>query len=558
MRLRGGILALLMLMAARAAAWESQFFPYNSGTGKYEEQSVNVGGTYFRLPDFSYTGYKLSERGLGDGIPCLGLTLTAINNEDIAPKINQAVTTLAAAGGGTVYIPAGSYLVGSRVLINAGNIRIQGAGSSFTYLTVPATYTPVAPPYEGVFYFTGNLSNIALWMEQGRALTSTGATADIAQGSSRLVVANANIFAAGDWVVVQQFFWPAFVTAVSAGAWPVAPSLQSEYEYSSCYLRKVVSAAGTSLRLDAPIPRELSLDNKPILVYKPRPADYIDNVGLEGMTIQTATRGTPGATSVFFKGVFNGWARDVKLTNLGLHGFQPQWAARITFLDCFVDTAQYVGGGGQGYGFHINASQGVLVRRSGSVRVRHNTTTQKPMCSDIVWSRFDSSVSTQQDDTHHSYAHNLLWDKVHQHNGVGLSATNRGNTSTNGYETFAGGAVWNHQGDGVTAGGWQAGRIQIRPDNFFPGNQGFVIGNWGGHRVYDNSTDINSSYVVGTEITTAALQVGPRGNVAYEGVQTAGLAPDSLFEAQLSNRAGALPPDVAPPVCGGKAIKKLP
>ena len=543
---------LLTLWSGSSLAWDSQFFPFNAGAGKYLTQTVNVGGANFTLPDFSYSGYKLSQVGLGDSIPCNSVSITAITNEDIAPKLNMAVTTLAAVGGGTVYVPAGTFQIGSRVTINADNIVIKGAGSSFTYLTVPASYPPPASSlYEGAFLFTGNASNIAQWILQSRCLTSTAVTADIPLRSFTVQAANAAIFSVGDWVVVQQFFWSAFVTAVSANTWPLPPFVsQADREYSSTYVRKVTGIAGNVITLDAPIPRALATANAGITLYKPNPNDYSENIGLEGVTLYTAARAAD-LTSVMWKGVFNGWARDVKLLNFGLHGFQPQWAARITILDCATDTAQYTGGGGQGYSYHINATQEMLVRRCSSTNVRHNITTQKPMCSDVVFSRMDDSNSSQQDDTHHSYAHNILWDKVYEHGGVGLSATNRGTTSSNGYETFAGGVVWNHLGDGVTTGGWQAGKIQIRPDNYFPWNQGFVIGNSGGHTVYDNSTDINSVYVNGTQITTTALQVGPRGNVAYEGVNLSGLQPDSLFEAQLANRIGALPPDVAPAACGG-------
>ena len=547
----GLAVSTLLSLPASSPAWTSQFFPFNVGTGKYQEQTVNVSGTNFKLPDFSYSGYKLSQFGLGDGIPCNSVSITAIAMEDISPKLNAAVTTLAGLGGGTVYIPAGTFQIGSKVTVNADNIVIKGAGSSFTNLTVPASFPVSGTIYDGIFYFTGNASNIAQWILQSRCVTSTAVTADIALAATSIQVTNAGIFAAGDWVVVQQFFWSAFNTAVAAGTWPLPPfASQADREYSFTYVRKVVSAAGTTLVLDAPIPKPLAIANASITVYKPNANDYAENVGLEGVTLYTAPR-TADSTSVYFKGVYNGWARDVKLQNFSLHGFQPQWSARITILDCAVDTAQYTGGGGQGYGYHVNASQEVLIRRCSSTNVRHNITTQKPMCSDVVFSRMDDSNSSQQDDTHHSYAHNVLWDMVYEHGGVGLSATNRGSTSSNGYETFAGGVVWDQHGDGVTGPGWQAGKIQIRPDNYLPSNQGFVIGNWGGHAVYDNSTDINSVYVNGTLMSGAGPQVGPRGNVAYEGLGTAGLQPASLFEEQLTNRAGGLPPDVAPSACGG-------
>ncbi len=554
MRSSGFLLSFFLIFSPSAGAWNSQFLQ-PSGP-QWTRPVVNAGGRDFQIPDYSYSGYKLSQAGLGDQLPCFSLTITAALGSEISSKLNQAVTTVAAAGGGTVYVPPGYFTLSSTVQVHASNVRIAGAGSAATHLTVTAAYTPGNFLYEGTFHFTGSLSNIALWMEQPRSVTSTRATADIPLGASAVTCLNAAIFSPGDWVVVQQFFTASFVLQNSNNTWPLVPASQSQYEFSQCYLRRAVSVAGSTLNLDAPIPKTLATASNTIHVYRPRASDFIENVGLEGMTISAAPTandaGLPAGIAVMFKGVFNAWARDVQLNNIARHGFQPIWSARSTFLDCHVDGAQYLGGGGNGYGFHINASQAVLIRRSSSSDARHNMTTQKPMCSDIVLSRFDSlrtgfNASYLQDDTHHSWAHNVLWDMLNEQ-GVGLSAMNRGVTSSDAWETFGGGTIWNLTGNGATANP-QAGKVQMSPETHTAESEGHVIGVSGGHLCYDGSSFETGSYLTGTLMSGAALQLGPRGNVAYEGLGAAGLDPPSLFEAQLSSRLGAMPPEIAPDLC---------
>ena len=87
----------------------------------------------------------------------------------------------------------------------------------------------------------------------------------------------------------------------------------------------------------------------------------------------------------------------------------------------------------------------------------------------------------------------------------------------------------------------QAGKVQLSPALCGNGDA-LVIGVWGGHKVYDGSQTTNG-YTTGTRMTHTMAEVGPRGNVAYEGIDATGLVPYSLYEAQLLSRGRRIPGD---------------
>ncbi len=56
---------------------------------------------------------------------------------DCAPAIQAAIDAASAEGGGTVYLPAGKYLIKNQVIISKSNILLKGAGKTLTTLYSP-------------------------------------------------------------------------------------------------------------------------------------------------------------------------------------------------------------------------------------------------------------------------------------------------------------------------------------------------------------------------------------------------------------------------------------
>lgn len=549
-----GIL-MLLAGAALAQSWNSRLLPNTNGT--YTPQTVNFSGRSWRLDDFSYAGYFLGTKSIGS-VPCNVANVTVTG--DITSAVQAAINSVGAAGGGIVRIPAGTFTMSSGVAVNFNNVSIEGAGSGQTTINVPSTYSSPDDPYDGdgVFTFGRTLGAVTEndgWVNKGAVLTN--ATAAVHRGDMQITVADASKVNIGDWIVVQQFFWPALVNNNSSAPdqWPSAGS----YEFSFTYLRKVMAKAGTLVSVDAPIPWTLDPANNTVRI-RATDGQMKENVGVKGITIRfanntLASTGRPHGSGVYFEGVRNGWVYDVQVFNFPRNGIYLTYSARVTILNSWVQTAQDTGGDGYGYGFLVSPAQSILIRGCHGEAARHNFITSHPQTSVIVETQNVSVNATQPDDTHFGLEQAILWDKHTQTGGEALEAVNRGDESSGAYETIASGVVWNFYGDGVNLPGFPGGGIFLKPS---PDGAAIVIGVTGAHTVYDNAQGNVSPFVKGQKMAAnPGLQVGSSAgalqNVLYEGLYQQGLQPASLYEAQLANRIGT-PPAEWVSVCGAVPV----
>jgi uncharacterized protein (TIGR03437 family) len=539
------LLVFILSASAAEATWNSRLLPNTNGT--FAPQAVSFAGRDWALDDFSYAGYFLGAKSPGS-VPCNVVNVTA--SGDITAAVQSAVNSVVSAGGGTVRIPAGTFTMSSTVAVAANNVSIEGAGSSQTIINVPSSYTSPDDPYEGDGLFTfgrtpGSATENDGWVNKGAILTT--ATTVINRGDMQVTTANASSINVNEWIVVQQFFWPALVNANS-----VAPDqwiANDSYEFSFTYLRQVTAKSGNVISLDAPIPWTLDPANNAVRI-RATDGQMNENVGIKGITINfanntLASTGRPHGSGVYFEGVRNGWAEDVKVFNFPRNGIYLSYSARITVLDSWVQTAQDTGGDGYGYGFLALPAQNVLIKRCHGEAARHNFISSHPQTSMFVQTQNVSVNATQPDDTHFAFEQAILWDAHTQTGGEALEAVNRGDESSGAYETLASGVIWNFYGDGVSLPDFYGGALFLKPS---PNGQLIVVGVTGAHKVYDNSQGNASPFVVGQLMTASAgLQVGSSAgalqNVLYEGLYQSGLQPASLYETQLANRLGTAPAD---------------
>jgi|GEM_PF-2423556 len=549
-------------------AWESQLFPFNGGSGKYQEATVSYNGRNWKLLDYSYTGYNLGETGLRNNIPCTTINITG--SGDITSQIQSAVDTLEVSGGGRVVIPAGNFTISSRITINRKNISIEGAGSGNTVLNVPSSIVLLegANDFQGVFTFeyTADGWNKG-WPDRGTVLS--GITQPIAEGATYLTgVTNLAGIAAGDWIVIQQYWWQTFSQQNSSGVWQYYPA-NTNRETTFTYLRKVVSKDALGFTVDAPIPFNLDPANNPITIRRsgPNTTSYqmLENVGLSGVSIvfadnNSGTDSRPRGAGVVMESVVNGWCYDVHIHNYPRHGFYFEYDARLSFVNCLAKKTQDYGGDGYGYAYHNYASQNVLIKDCYAEDVRHAYIFQKPLANYCAIVNSDSIDCRQGEDTHHSFSHAILRDNVRHSHGNKMVGYNRGTTSTNAYETYGTGVNWNVTGDGI-GGVWESAIFSMNPAPYpSPYTHGIMVGGPGLYRVFDNGSHISGTYVEGDQIMpSAGLQVGPNGdkNMLYEGIGQAGLSPASLYVTQLSNRLGTIPA-VWDSTCGAGVTLPMP
>ncbi|MEI7542819.1 MAG: glycosyl hydrolase family 18 protein, partial [bacterium] len=542
---------LCLIPAVYSSAWYSQLFPYNSGS--FSEATVNYNSRSWHLLDFSYVGYNLGQTPLQTAIPCNIQNITGTG--DITQELQDKINTVGLAGGGIVKIPAGTYTItqsstGHPIGINYNNVSVEGAGSGYTIINVPNThvYDDASNTFEGTFTFEKSAwAWNKAWVDGGTDLSHV--TNAIAEGATYITgltnLANVNV---DSWIVIQQYFWTAFITNNSAGTWPTA-----DREYTFTYLRKVISKDASGITIDAPIPYPLNPANNIIYIKSSGTTKgMLENVGVSGMTIQFADNnngiaangraGMPAGCAVYFEGVVNGWVKDVHIINFPRYGIHPDYSARITIEDCFISKTQDYGGGGAGYGFYVNCSQNILIKRCLGQEARHNFILSRALANYVVMTQCTSLAAMESEDTHFGFSHAILKDKYYQGNGNALNGYNRWTTSGNAYESLGTGVVWNFYGDGYP-GPWHGAELNLSPSS---DGSAIEVGVAGNYTVNDGAGYANAgTYSAGTTIgNNAGLQVGPatwRQNVLYEGVgfQT-GLQPDSLYEEQLKNRVGSI------------------
>ncbi|MEO7144600.1 MAG: glycosyl hydrolase family 28-related protein, partial [Bryobacteraceae bacterium] len=535
----GMLLGVLVCLPAGAQTWTSRLLTTDHGA--YIPAQVNFSGRAWKLDDYSYAGYFLGASSPGT-MPCNAINVTATG--DITAALQAAVDAAGQAGGGTVILPVGAFIVSSPIAIPYSNVSIEGAGSDRTLLEIPAGYASTGDPYDGVFTFgkQAGASNTG-WVDQGPVIATVSKI--VQEGDQQIDTVDASHVNPGDWIVVQQYFWAGLVNANSADPdrWP-ADSSNSAYSFS--YLRQVTARSGNRIIVDAPIPWTLDPANNPVRI-RLTDGQMKSNDGVKGLAIhfannQLAATGRPHGTGVYFEGVRNGWVIDVLVRNVARAGIHVRSSARIGILDSTVLGAQDYGDG-YGGGFFADASQNVLIKRCRGEDTRRNFSSAHALTSMLVLTQNVSANATEPDGTESTLEQAILWDKHTQQNGGALAMLNRGGVSGGAYETLGSGVVWNFSGDGVQGRLAEGGALYLKPS---PSGQLIVVGVNGSVKVYDGSQGNIPPLAAGEQIQgSAALQVGsgPLKNVLYEGLYRTGLEPASLYEAQLAHRVGVPPPE---------------
>jgi hypothetical protein len=538
--------------------WQSALFPFDDESGRHQRAKVSFAGRSSQLLDYSYAGYWLGASPLASGIRCH--TVDADGSADITASLQAAVNSVGGSGGGTVAIPAGTFALRRSIEVPFDNVSIVGAGSGETILQVPADYAPRMDPDEGAFTFGKRLGGWnKAWVDRGPVVAEV--SAPIAPGQAHVDVRDAGAVNVGDWIIVAQYHWPAYSQRHSGGQWPSyagfpADPTKANREFSYAYLRRVAGKSGTRLMLDAPIPWALDPDDNPVRLRSPANsiAPLRANVGLAGVSIRFAdnTSGAgdrPAGNGVYFEGVRDGWVHDVEIRNFPRNGIYMDHAARITVLDSTIAGAQDGGVGGYGYGIQVKSSQNVLLRRLQVTGTRHAFTSRGALTSMLVQTENVSAGNTLEDDVHFAMSQGVLFDYHAVSQGTGVLGTYRGAESGGAHESLGSAVYWNVRGDGAVPG---HGALRLNPAST---GAAIVVGPTAIRVIEVGRTLATAEPIVeapGLQVADGRDAPGPGsrdGNVLYEGVGRAGIAPASLYAAQLDERLDDVPSGLAAP-CG--------
>jgi hypothetical protein len=293
----------------------------------------------------------------------------ADGSADAAPAINRALREVGESGGGTVYLPPGTYRIDDVIQLGWSNTTLRGAGSGRTTLYATKSLTELIGVYgsryggdKSSWSWAGGL----VWMcpaDRYRTLTDairtkawpfegfTGnkrdeftvlahVTTEAAQGSWSVTVDSAAGLRRGDRVLLQYSDDPAHglldhmsgdVDGAATYYWTDKTKLLSYVPYE--WPARITEIRGRRVAFDRPLPLDTRLLWDPKITTSVEP---LVNSGVEGLTIQMIP--TPQSLHLLDKG-YNGlvaqctwdcWVDDVHAIDVD-NGFLMVAAKATTF-----------------------------------------------------------------------------------------------------------------------------------------------------------------------------------------------------------------------------------
>lgn len=525
-----------------AQSWRSTLYPEDWTPGYMDSD-----GRF--LHDFSSAGYKM---GLEE-IPYVTKNVTDITKPpynadntgqtDVTEIITTALNNVGKAGGGVVYLPAGTYKIAvnlsrnDALRIQHDNVILRGAGSNQTFLVNTATN------FRGkqVIYITG--PGASPWD------TPVGNTVlvsqDIPHSSFTIPLDDVSGFGVGDMIIIATDCTPEFITEHQANEFWSSDVKGQRY----CRIIKAIDANQKTIEIDIPT-RYLIKTRDNARVYKVK--KHIQGCGIEELAIGNIqhagingvsdddltfmTEGNPAYELHFthlitFRNVHNSWMRNVvsfspegNTNNIHMlsNAVRLLESRNVTVSNCSFSNPQYRGGGGNGYMYTIEGND-CLVTQCYARGARHNYSYKSMSTHGNVIHRCIGSDPRYSIDFHmHLSMANLI--DVYTSNGDYIQAVFRegGDISgmTHGYTTTES-VIWNAKG------------IKSHPVSKY------LIDS----RQWGNGYVIGTSGVMNTVITkpVSGTSDGKSFNTSpedwVEGVGQGGtLIPQSLYEDQLIKR----------------------
>jgi uncharacterized repeat protein (TIGR02543 family) len=525
-----------------AGAWRSTL--YQAGWTPPDESASFYNDKI--IQDFSYAGYQRGEVPIPNITgpifdvtdPTYGADPTGAT--DSTDAIQSAIDAAEAAGGGVVFMPAGSYTLSRRgdvcLLIDEPYVVLRGAGADSTFLTNTST----------------DMRGRDIIRVRAASATE-GSAVSITSGldgpTHRIPVASPGTFSIGDIVRIRWDFTEEWVQEHGQSSfWNTSNGFPDDARY----FREVtnVNVSGGWIEVDIPTRYTIKVrDNGRVAKVN----GLLHNVGLESFAIGNVQKSGSG----FGENDYNNPSRAaydvhscyaIELNDVrdswitGVESFQPAGNTttahllsggialtnvfRTTVANCAMRRTQYGGGGGNGYMFRLQYSNENLIKDSIAEFNRHGFVVSHAGTSGNVFLRCEDRETQRAtgssgsyttggsgSDHHMHFSHSNLFDGCHAHNSF-YTAHHRSTSGTVPHGlTSAHGTYWNTSGSGTRFSD-VVRTIQAR--------YGYVIGTSGNH------SDVQSNNTGNTAPSDVVEGVGI-GDSLY---------PQSLYLDQFSKRVG--------------------
>jgi len=383
----------MMLSELSAPAWESALFT----TGWVATPDVSF-ETNKLIQDFSFAGYRRGEIPLPSTPPggtydvVAGFSADPTGTTDSTVAIQSAINAAAAAGGGIVWMPAGTYRISPQgadmqcLRIASNNVVLRGAGIGQTFLLNTQTVMrnmriiDVAGPNGAAWATTQNPSTLI--------------TNDLLGPVTQIPVASVAGFAVGDHIIVRADPGDDWANEHLEPGWVGYGGSYGRL----MYLRQIQALDAVNNRITVDIPTRYALKTRDnARVYKK--TTLITGVALENFSIGNVQHpgtsgwgesdnvvvGTPayevsGHFAIRFLRVRDGWIRNVATfspagntttTHILNNGILLQECRGITIKGCHFQRPQYGGAGGSGYMYRVQNSGDCLLQNCTAEFSRH-------------------------------------------------------------------------------------------------------------------------------------------------------------------------------------------
>jgi len=528
------ILVLLFLSSLLPAqSWRSALYPADWKPGFKDAK-----GRF--LHDFSYAGYHRGEKDPPAKVPGPFVDVTASpfgadpsGKKDSTSAIQAALDYVGKKGGGTVFLPAGTYRLtfppkaGYALRVRYDGVLLKGAGRDRTFLFLDEVVTRFksmirfAPAGGGDWY-----------RPVGPAVSLDR---DLPNQAVLVPVPRPGSFKAGERIVLRCDCTAAFIADHGmTGLWTSALG-------GLVFFRRIerVSLSGGTITLDTPL-RQPMLTRDHLRIYRVAPP--LEEAGLEDLSLGMRRNPHSGwgdgdykkpgtgawevhaSYGVLFHHALNCWIRrvgtyrpKVNTRNVHLHSnaFLLSHSRFVTVVRCRAAYPQYEGGGGNGYGF-IAAGSECLFKEDTAEDCRHDFDLKSMRTTGNVFLRCASLHPRLASDFHMHLSAANLFDCTDLYQDYIHAGYRPYGTIIHG-QTTTQSVIWNTLGRAYARG------------------RGYIV----------DSRQFGWGYVIGTrgratKVVTAPTLVKGRETAPRDWVEGVGrgdtLAPFSLYEDQLRRR----------------------
>jgi hypothetical protein len=479
--------------------WQSALVS-SSGSGKLIYTPDAAGNI---IPDFSMVGYGSGQKSIPD-VPVVETVypVTGDNRLNIQNAINAVSARPLDANGfrGAVFLTKGNYEVNGSLVINKSGVVIRGAGNSATDGTI---VKETAVSQLDLFLFSG----------AGSMVRSDASKVQITEsfvpvGRKYVIVANASSFHVGDSVLIYRPGTDNWIHDLKMDQ--IANTDGTTVQWTSAsynlYWERVITAIdGNKVSFDNPVVMEMDNNYGGGYLIHYTFQGRIWNCGIENLRIESSftspTDEAHGWNAINLSRVVNCWVRNVTSSYFGMGCVYIDSRSRnISVLNSQCLDAKSIITGSRRYSFNCEGQLN-LFKNCYTTEGRHDYVTGSRVCGPNVFTQCQSRFTHADIGPHHRWASGTLFDLIDTDGQINVQ--DRGDWGTG------------HGWAGVTQVLWNCKASTVAVQSPWVSGKNYCIG-------------LNGSKYAG--------RFGDRPDGVWEGLNKAGLVPESLYEAQVNDR----------------------